>query len=111
MSEDRSNRKHSDSGGDAPAEALRAAFRFALNGRQQADVEPLRVTACEYVRDLRARGFSPESAIVSVKDLLRRAITGQTPTHDSRRDAEALVERVVTWCITEYYRTEPGEEL
>jgi hypothetical protein len=63
------------------------------------------------VRDLRARGVSPEAAIVAVKDVLRRALSGQTPTHDSRREAEALVERVVTWCIAEYYRTERGEEL
>ena len=111
MSQDRSNRDIPDAGGDATAEALRAAFRFALAGRQPADVERLRVTACEYVRDLRARGHSPESAIVAVKDVLRRAIMGQTPTHDSRREAETLVERAVTWCIGEYYRTEKGEEL
>src|SRR4051812_31311875 len=111
MSEDLSSRERPDAGDDAPAEALRAAFRFALGGRKPADVERLRVTACEYVRDLRTRGVPPESAVVAIKDVLRRAITGQTPTHDSRREAEALVERVVTWCIAEYYRTEKGEEL
>jgi hypothetical protein len=110
MSQDRPSRQPAD-GGDAAAEALRSAFRFALGGRQESDAARLRVCACEYVRELRWRGVSPEAAIVAVKDVLRRAVSGHTPTHDSRREADALVERVVTWCIAEYYRTEGGEEL
>ena len=99
------------SGAEPSAEALRGAFRSALGGRQPADLERVRVAACEYVRDLRVRGVSPEAVVVSVKDILRRAIAGQTPTHDSRREADMLVERIVTWCIGEYYRPERGEEL
>lgn len=111
MSQDRSSPEIQLTGGEATAEALRRAFREALNGRQQSDFEVLRVAACEHVRELRARGDSPESVVVAVKDIMRRAIGGQTPTHDSRREAEALVERVVTWCISEYYRSDAGEEL
>jgi hypothetical protein len=111
MSQDRSRPEVQLTGGEPTAEELRRAFRAALNGRQQADVEALRVSACEHVRDLRGRGLSPEAVVVAVKDIVRRSITGQTPTHDSRREAEMLVERVVTWCIAEYYRSEKGEEL
>ena len=91
------------------AETLRGAFRYALGGQQPADADRLREAACEYVRELRERDVSPESAVVAVKDILRRAIMGHTPTQDSRRAAESLVERVVTWCIEEYYRP-PGDE-
>jgi hypothetical protein len=111
MSQERFSREVPVPGGEPSAEALRGAFRAALGGRQASDVEQLRVAACEYVRELRVRGVSPESAVVAVKDVLRRALAGQTPTHDSRREADVLLERVVTWCIAEYYRPEQGEEL
>lgn len=111
MSQERSSQEVPVAGGEPSAEALRGAFRTALGTRQPSDLERLRAASCDYVRELRRREISPESAVVAVKDALRRAIAGQTPTHDSRREADILVERVVTWCIAEYYRAEPGEEL
>ena len=58
------------SGAEPSAEALRGAFRSALGGRQAVDLERVRVAACEYVRDLRVRGVSPEAVVVSVKDIV-----------------------------------------
>ena len=111
MPQDRPSREGPPTSGPPSAESLREAFRFALGGRQPADFERLRLAACDFVRELRVRGLSPEATVVAVKDVLRRDISGQTPTHDSRREADALVERVVTWCIEEYYRSERGEEM
>ena len=111
MSHDHSSREVRTAGEEPSGEALRGAFRAALNARQPSDVDRLREAACEYVRALRERGESPESVVVAVKDVLRRASNGQTPTHDSRREADTLVERVVTWCISEYYRSVHGDEL
>lgn len=103
MSQERPS--HDRPTGDAgPAEALRRAFRFALGGERSIETERLRGAACAYVRELREQGVTPEGAIVSVKDVLRRAVMGHTPTHDSRREADSMLERVVTWCIDEYYR-------
>lgn len=110
MPQDRPSREVPATSGEPSAESLREAFRFALGGRQPADIERLRLAACDFVRQLRARGLSPESSVVAVKEVLRRAISGQTPTHDSRREADGLVERVVTWCIEEYYRSERGAQ-
>ena len=86
---------------------LRQAFRSALTGGRGLTDE-LRVAVCDYVYDLRRQGVAPESAVISIKEVVRRTISGQTPTHDSRRDADALVERVVTLCIEEYYRGTDG---
>jgi hypothetical protein len=87
---------------------LRRAFRLALGAGRGAENGELRTATCEYVREMRERGVAPEAAVVAVKEILRRTLVGQTPTQDSRRDAEALVERVVTWCIEEYYRGPTG---
>ena len=86
---------------------LRQAFRSALVGGRGLTAE-LRTAVCDYVHDMRVRGVPPESAVISIKEVVRRSMTGQTPTHDSRRDADALVERVVTLCIEEYYRDGDG---
>jgi len=98
--------------GAAPSEQslldrLRHAFRSAMaNGRAMS--EELRVAVCDYAQDLRQQGVTAELAVISIKDVARRTMIGQTPTHDSRRDADALLERVVTLCIEEYYRDRDG---
>lgn len=92
---------------DSLLDRLRQAFRSAMFGGRGVTDE-LRTAVCDYVLDLRQQGVTPETAVISIKDVVRRTMIGQTPTHDTRRDADALVERVVTLCIEEYYRGTDG---
>lgn len=92
---------------DSLLDRLRQAFRSAMAGGRGLTDE-LRLAVCDYVLDLRQQGVSPETAVISIKDAVRRTMIGQTPTHDTRRDADVLVERVVTLCIEEYYRDGDG---
>ncbi len=101
MSQDMSARENAPSTG-VGSEELRRAFRAAAVGNRDALAE-LRAAARTYVRELKDRGSSPEATVIAVKELMRRALAGHTPSHDQRRETDALVERVVTWCIEEYY--------
>ena len=89
------------------SENLRRAFRAVVAGNRSANAELRRATS-DFVRELKTRGSSPEATVIAVKDVMRRALAGQTPTHDHRRETDALVERVVTWCIEEYYQGGDG---
>jgi hypothetical protein len=52
----------------------------------------------DYVREMVAAGHPITSAIIGLKTALRRA------AHGDQLEFEALAQRVVTWCIEEYYR-------
>ena len=60
---------------------------------------------CEYVGQLRRQGLPPERALIAVKRALDDA--GVSRRYGSPH--EAFTERVVRWCIEEYYR-EPEAE-
>lgn len=56
-----------------------------------------------YTASLRARGVSPERAIVLIKNAVREGLDQAIPSADHvERD---LLERAVSWCIDAYYRT------
>ena len=86
---------------DVP-EGLRRALRAAGATRDYGS-PTLHREVCDYVRDLRDRGLPPESVVIAVKSAVHGA-TGPSPraTERGRRSAE-LLDRVVRWCIEEYY--------
>ena|SRR5690348_13508717 len=68
----------------------------------------LRDQICAVVDDLKAAGWPPERAIVAVKEIAFEA--GLTPTRNvlslsnrDLRDQDALMVKVVRWCIECYY--------
>ena len=85
---------------DVP-EALRRALVTAAVTHEFED-EALHEAVCEYVRDLRERGFTPESVVIAVKQAVHRSTLGLTPHYVERRDSTILLDRVVRWCIEEY---------
>ncbi len=65
------------------------------------DDHGLRDAVCEYTAALRDAGYPPEQALAAVKTAVN-PLVNQARLDDGARDA---VERVVQWCIHEYYRT------
>jgi hypothetical protein len=58
-----------------------------------------------YVRGLKHDGATPERVLVTVKDLVRRALPH--PGAAARRaDADALLTRIVEWTVSDYYRAD-----
>ena len=55
---------------------------------------------CDFVREARSMGVPPERVIVALKTMTGNAVRGRVP--DERY--HALVERVITLCLEEYYR-------
>jgi hypothetical protein len=83
-----------------------AAVRAAREAR--AATPELRDAVCDHVRELKRRGYPPERVLIAVKALLAEAGVRKTgPLAD--RGSETLgpeteiVERVVAWCIEEYF--------
>ena len=95
--------------GELPAEgpdvpdALRRALASAAVAHYLTDDDDLRGALCEYVRDLKGQGLPPEAVVVAVKSAVHRSTRGLTPTYPERRDAAILLDRVVRWCIEEYF--------
>jgi hypothetical protein len=58
---------------------------------------------CDYVRDLRDRGLPPETVVIAMKSAVRDATLGLAPYQVERRHSAELLDRVVRWCIEEYY--------
>jgi hypothetical protein len=83
-------------------EGLRRALVAAAATRDYSAPE-LHEEVCGYVRDLRDRGHPPETVVVAVKRAVRGATVGLSPYKVERRHAADLLERVVRWCIEEYY--------
>jgi hypothetical protein len=83
-----------------------AVVRAAREAR--AATPELRETVCDYVRELKDRGYPPERVLIVVKALLAEAgikKTGRLADWGSAtlgRETE-IVERVVAWCIEEYF--------
>ena len=88
---------------DPLAERLRAAIAGAFQARGDSDItEELRDAVCDYVRARRAAGVRAEEVVIAVKRIIDLAEFRPVRTLERR----ALTERVVTWCISEYYRAD-----
>jgi hypothetical protein len=88
-----------------------AAVRAAREAR--AATPELRDAVCDYVRDLKRRGYPPERVLIAVKALLAEAGVRKTgPLADGGSATlgpeTEIVERVVAWCIDEYFPPATG---
>jgi hypothetical protein len=89
--------------GEPQAEQLRAAIVKAFHGRGDRDVsDELRDAVCAFVRVERHAGTRAEEVVIAVKRIIDLAELRPFRTLERR----ALTERLVTWCITEYYRAD-----
>jgi hypothetical protein len=68
-----------------------------------ADLAELRGAVQAYVARLKAAGAPPESVVVAVKAATASGALLAWQSHDSRREATALTERVVRWSVQAYY--------
>ena len=88
-----------DSAIPAPA-ALIDALAIAAES-PDGEHDALRDAVCNYTRAMRVAGHPPERVLVAVKTIASRSVTGP------RVDEQAhLLDRIVKWCIAEYYRAE-----
>ncbi len=96
----------------APSERLiLAAFRAAREAR--AATPELRDAVCDFVRELKERGYPPERVLAAVKALLAEAGIKKIGPLADRGSATLgpeteIVERVVAWCIEEYFPPATG---
>lgn len=82
----------------------------------RAPTAELHAALCAYVREFRAVGYPPERMLVSVKTRIAEAGLRRTawadadsrPVHQSPEDE--IIDRIVAWCIEEYFRTTPNAE-
>jgi hypothetical protein len=91
---------------EAP-DALRRALVSAAEQRDYSSAS-LHAEVCEYVRGLRDRGLPPEAVVIAVKHAVRESMLGLAPYQMERHHSSDLVDRVVRWCIEEYYGGGPG---
>jgi hypothetical protein len=66
----------------------------------------LRDAVCDYVSELKERGYPPERVLVVVKALVAEAgiRKGRMPAVAASLDPETeIIERVVAWCIEDYF--------
>lgn len=88
---------------DPATDRLRAAIVNGFHSRMERDVsDELRGAVCDYVRVRRDAGTRAEEVIIEVKRIIDLAELRPIRTLERR----ALTERVVTWCIAEYYRAD-----
>src|SRR5688572_6505376 len=88
---------------DPQADSLRAAIVHGFHSRMDRDVsEELRGAVCDYVRARRDAGARAEEVVIEVKRIIDLADLRPIRTVERR----ALTERVVTWCIAEFYRAD-----
>jgi len=88
-----------------------AAVRAARKAR--AATPELRDAVCDHVRELKRRGYPPERVLIAVKGLLAEAGVRKTgpladPGSATLGPDTEIVERVVAWCIEEYFPPETG---
>jgi GNAT superfamily N-acetyltransferase len=82
----------------------RARLALVEAVRRHNEVETIWLNAvADCVRDLKAKGMSPEAVIITMKAFIRHA----SVTDAARRGqgvSKALMEQIIEWCITEYYK-------
>jgi hypothetical protein len=87
-----------------------AAVRAAREARVA--TPDLRDAVCDHVRELKRRGYPPERVLIAVKALLAEGVRKTGPL--AHRGSATLgpeteiVERVVAWCIEEYFPPATG---
>ena len=92
-----------DSPGDPLADRLRRAIGNAFQAPAQRDVtDELREAVCAFVHAKRDEGARIEEVVIAVKAAVDLAELRPIRTLERRE----LTERVVTWCIAEYYRAD-----
>lgn len=89
-------------------EGLRRALTEAAASRDYT-APTLHEEVCDYVRDLRDRGLPPETVVIAMKHAVRDATLGLAPYQVERRRSAELLDRVVRWCIEEYYGGSGGD--
>ena len=88
---------------DPLGDRLRKAIARAFHARTDHDVtDELRDAVCAYVRGQREAGTRIEEVVIAVKAAVDLAELRPIRTIERRE----LTERVVTWCIAEYYRAD-----
>ena len=63
---------------------------------------PVREAICDFVAELKGAGVPPERMLVQVKEVIAEARRAHSD-RDREADQEFL-QRVIKWCIDEYYR-------
>jgi hypothetical protein len=84
------------------ARAVQREMEPSLLG-EPADLAELRGAVQAYVARLKAVGAPPESVVVAVKAATASGALLAWQSHDTRREAAALTERVVRWSVQAYY--------
>ena len=88
---------------DSLTENLRVAIVRAFHGQGDREItNELRAAVCGYVRDQRAAGTRAEEVVIAVKRIIDLADVRPARSLERR----ALTDRVVTWCINEFYRAD-----
>lgn len=89
-------------GAQGVPEGLRRALVAAAASRDY-DAPELHEEVCNHVRALRDRGLPPEQVVVAIKSAVRDSTAGLGPYRLARRHSADLLDKVVRWCIEEYY--------
>jgi hypothetical protein len=88
---------------DPAADRLRSTLIAAYSeASDQAVLDDLRDAISEYVGGQKRFGVRAEEVIIAVKRLIELSDLRRTLPRDHRE----LTERVVTWCIGDYYRAD-----
>ena len=61
---------------------------------------PLHEKVCDVVDELKAAGMKPEAVILRIKGIASESPVGTLST--------ALVDKMVTWCLEEYFKESPA---
>jgi hypothetical protein len=107
MSENTSPR-HSASFASAPVPSLGTIALLADAVRRRDATQPeLRNVIEGCVRLLRDQGMTAGAMLITMKALVRQSMEQAPPLghHPSADVAESLMDRIVSWCVEEFYRT------
>lgn len=81
--------------------ALRAALQAQLRSRRTVDDPELRRLACLVAAEARRRSLRAEQVVVQLKQTW---LTLHESADPPRRGQAALIERLISLCVEEYYR-------
>ena len=90
-----------------PSDRQKAVLTHLLSPAREGreiDETALRAAVCTYVRLLKDANFPPERVLVSVKRLANAGGVPDSNDHRPGLQRDTLMERIVDWCIAEYYR-------
>jgi hypothetical protein len=84
-------------------DVLRAALAnlpHSAYAAERAALGPLHQKVCDVVDELKATDMTPEHVILTVKGIAFEAMMGPL--------ANLLVERMVKWCLEQYFKEQPS---